>query len=437
AKCHSLGEQKISLGPQLSDIGLRTAAKHLVASMVVPDAHITEGFSQLVVETTEGAIHSGVLVEESGLALTIGLPTAERLVLRKEQIESRRTTKRSAMPSFAQSLTPPQVADIAAFLLTQKRRPAVKTKPAPPAVDSPPRVLQPKLEAGTKFGLALKSDRLTITHSNRPLADFVFHDPSVLRPYFANVHGPRGAKITRNHPPIPGRDATDHGTMHPGIWLGFGDISGVDFWRNQGRIEHVRFVAAPTATKQGVTFATESRLASPTGKPLATLTGRCTLSVRPAGWLLIWDATFHAGNREITFGDQEEMGFGARLATELTEKNGGIILNSRGTKTAKETWGKPAAWCDYSGVKDGRRTGILLMASPKNFRQSWWHNRDYGVFVANPFGRAAMKQGAKSQVLVKQGQSLRLVFAALLHDAAEFDPAVEYRHLLEVLKSNR
>ena len=27
------------------------------------------------------------------------------------------------------------------------------------------------------------------------------------------------------------------------------------------------------------------------------------------------------------------------------------------------------------------------MPAPSNFRTSWWHNRDYGVFVANPFGR--------------------------------------------------
>jgi hypothetical protein len=58
----------------------------------------------------------------------------------------------------------------------------------------------------------------------------------------------------------------------------------------------------------------------------------------------------------------------------------------------------------------------MLMASRRNFRESWWHNRDYGVFVANPFGRAAMKQGDRSSVAVAPGESLRLEFGALVHD---------------------
>ena len=67
----------------------------------------------------------------------------------------------------------------------------------------------------------------------------------ILRPYFCNVHAPGGIQVTRNHPPVAGQDATDHDTMHPGLWLAFGDINGQDFWRNKGRIEHVRFTEPP------------------------------------------------------------------------------------------------------------------------------------------------------------------------------------------------
>jgi len=129
------------------------------------------------------------------------------------------------------------------------------------------------------------------------------------------------------------------------------------------------------------------------------------------------------------------MGFGARVASECTEKNGGSLVSSSGAKTAKATWGKTAAWCDYSGTKDGQRIGITLMPGPKNFRESWWHNRDYGVFVANPFGREAMKQGAKSAVSVAKDESLRLVFGAMLHDGRKYDPAAEYQHFQETVIS--
>ena len=142
--------------------------------------------------------------------------------------------------------------------------------------------------------------------------------------------------------------------------------------------------------------------------------------------MLRWEAAFYADQHAIVFGDQEEMGFGARVASHFTEQNGGMLSSSTGKKTAKETWGQPAAWCDYSGTSGERSCGILLMASQGNFRESWWHNRDYGVFVANPFGREAMKQGARSTVTVAKGETFRIAFGALVHHHQTINLADEY-----------
>jgi hypothetical protein len=263
---------------------------------------------------------------------------------------------------------------------------------------------------------------LAITRSGDPVATYVFRDEKTLRPYFANVHAPGRVKVTRNHPPVAGVDATDHDTMHPGIWLAFGDISGEDFWRNKGRIEHVRFTEPPMVKECRLTFTTECRLRSTKSTPLCSLTNRITLMQMSNATLLIWDAIFRSEEGDFTFGDQEEMGFGARVATAITEKNGGVITSSAGLKTAKSNWGQTAMWCDYSGAMEGKRVGIMLMADPVNFRPSWWHNRDYGVFVANPFGRAAMKQGEKSAVTIKRGENFRLRFGAVIHAGSEFHP---------------
>ena len=119
------------------------------------------------------------------------------------------------------------------------------------------------------------------------------------------------------------------------------------------------------------------------------------------------------------------MGFGARVATPYTEKNGGLIRSSTGKKTAKKTWGQTANWCDYSGPKPNSG-GIMLMASHNNFRTSWWHNRNYGAFVANPFGRKAMEHGPVSSVSVAPGETLRITFGALVHDHQPFDEVAEY-----------
>lgn len=70
------------------------------------------------------------------------------------------------------------------------------------------------------------------------------------------------------------------------------------------------------------------------------------------------------------------------------------------------------------------------MPHPDNFRPSWFHNRDYGLMVANPFGRKSMNQGEPSRVVVKSGERLRLRFGVLLHSATtaqDLDLAAAYR----------
>jgi hypothetical protein len=284
--------------------------------------------------------------------------------------------------------------------------------------------------ADSGFGVRQEADRLTITHAGGPVADFVFRDDRILRPYFANLHAPGGLRVTRNHPPVEGADAVDHDTMHPGLWLAFGDINGVDFWRNKGRIQQVRFLEPPIVEQSRLRFATECRLLAPSGEALGSVTNRFELSSRAGGWLVVWEALFRSDAGPLAFGDQEEMGFGVRVATAITEKNGGQIRNSAGQGTARTTWGQPAAWCDYSGVIGERRAGVLLMADPANFRASWWHNRNYGLMVANPFGREAMRQGPQSSILVPRGETFRVRFAALAYDAEpdeELDAAAVFR----------
>jgi len=77
------------------------------------------------------------------------------------------------------------------------------------------------------------------------------------------------------------------------------------------------------------------------------------------------------------------------------------------------------------------------MADPANFRPSWWHNRDYGLMVANPFGREAMKQGAKSAVTVKRGESLRLRFGAVIHQGRVENPGAFYQAFVAPVPGTR
>jgi hypothetical protein len=258
-----------------------------------------------------------------------------------------------------------------------------------------------------------KDGALHIQVDRKPFATYVWGDRNVRRPYFAHLHAPNGKQVTRTHPPVAGTDATDHDAMHPGLWLAFGDLGGADFWRNKGTVAHVEFVEKPKAAKDGGTFAVRNRYAAG-GRTVCEEVCRVAITVRPEGYLIDWTSEF-AGPADFHFGDQEEMGLGVRVATPLTVKNGGQILNSGGAKNEKEAWGKAADWCDYAGKVDGEEAGVALMPDPANFRRSWFHARDYGVLVANAFGRNAFTRGEKSKVVVKKGETFRLRFGILVH----------------------
>ncbi|HEX3727079.1 MAG TPA: DUF6807 family protein [Pirellulales bacterium] len=274
-----------------------------------------------------------------------------------------------------------------------------------------------------EISFATHDDRLTITVGGEPFAVYAWRDGQVRRPYFAHLHAPGRLQVTRNFPPREGQDAPDHATMHPGLWLAFGDISAGDFWRNQASVEHVEFVEKPLADGRGGGFAVRNRYVAD-GKPICDELCRIHIEPQKGATLLSWDSQF-SGSDNFYFGDQEEMGLGVRVATALAVKNGGRIVNSDGLENEAQVWGKPANWCNYGGAISGRQAGVLLMADPRNFRRSWFHARDYGLLVANPFGQKAFTGGLASQVTVSKGDTLRLRFAVLFH-AGEIDPAAAY-----------
>jgi len=267
-----------------------------------------------------------------------------------------------------------------------------------------------------QLGFVAQSDRIEITDGPLGIGSFVFIDPQVFRPYVMTLKTPSGIAVTRNHPPIPGTDAEDHATMHPGMWFAFGDINKNDFWRNQAKMVFAEWLEVPYLADGGVKFTAKFTLMDTKDQALGQLNLSIAIARRGKGYLWIWDGDFSSDTHELRFGDQEEMGLGVRLSTPLIEKNGGRLSNNEGAKTAKGTWGKQALWSDYSGVLNGDEVGILLMPSPKNFRKSWFHNRDYGLMVANAFGVQAFTKGDPSEVIVRRGETLRLIYGVLVHE---------------------
>jgi hypothetical protein len=273
-----------------------------------------------------------------------------------------------------------------------------------------------------------EQSEIEIRVGGRPIATYVFADETITRPYFCNVRAPCGELVTR---PVPlGKDdLQDHPQMHPGLWLAFGDLSDEDYWRLKAPVVHIEIVDEPRGEAGRGTFAVRNHYLAEQGRRIVCKeVSRFTFLADATTTTILWDSTFTSVGEPIVFGDQEEMGLGVRMATPIAENagQGGLLTNSAGATTARNVWGQPAAWCDYSGEVDGRPVGITIAGHPQNVRTSWWHARDYGFMAANLFGRAAMKQGERSRLEVPLGESFRLRYAVIVHDGrpgGDYDPA--------------
>jgi hypothetical protein len=259
-----------------------------------------------------------------------------------------------------------------------------------------------------------------------PVAVYCYEDERVRRPYFAHVRSTSGIQVTRNQPPIAGYDSTDHGTFHPALWMSFAELGGSDFWRNLASVKQVDFVEPPRDGIGQGSFAVHNQHLDQKDPSMGICeeTVRYTFMAHPAGYLILWDSTF-SSDKEFSFGDWEEMGLGLRVATPLRvgTKNdtnlpagNGTITDSEGRKNEAEIWGKSADWCDYSGTIADESVGMTILCHPKNFRPSWFHSRDYGMIVANPFGRQTFGKGEKSSIVVQPGEKFRLRFGILVHN---------------------
>ena len=338
ATCHEVNGAGKNFGPELSGIGSRDNAATILQSILQPNTRLVEGYRTHIVEMKDGKIYAGMALEESGLTFKLGLSAGQSVTLEKKQISTRTSAEISPMPpNFGVLMNAQQLADLTAFLVSCKDQSQASIKAS-------------ETKAGVRF--QMRNGEVTILINSQNVGTYVHNDPVTLRPFFKNIRTLSGVQVTRNHPPIEGQDDVDHASMHPGIWMAFGDISGFDFWRNRARVVHERFITKPSGGNYSGSFSVSNRFETNDSRLICRQIVTHTILYSKDGWLLTYDSEFTSPT-DFYIGDQEEMGLGARLATPLIEKNGGQLRNSADQVGANSTWGQPATWCDYSGNIDG------------------------------------------------------------------------------------
>jgi putative heme-binding domain-containing protein len=132
AKCHTLGGEGSSFGPDLNDIGRRRSAAHLRRSLLEPNAEVPQSFNAFRSDvmlpnnflyvravTRDGRNVDGVRVNEDTFSIQIREAPGRVHSLFKADLKAlHKDWGKSPMPSYADAMTSDEIDDLVAFMAT-------------------------------------------------------------------------------------------------------------------------------------------------------------------------------------------------------------------------------------------------------------------------------------------------------------------------------
>ena len=120
ASCHRIGREGSRIAPDLTDIGAVRSAGSLAESLVDPTSAMLPRNRSIRAVGNDGTVYSGRRLNEDTYTVQL-IDENERLVsLVKDDLSEYIVITTSPMPSYAETLTEQERADVLAFLLTLK-----------------------------------------------------------------------------------------------------------------------------------------------------------------------------------------------------------------------------------------------------------------------------------------------------------------------------
>jgi putative heme-binding domain-containing protein len=122
ARCHRVGGQGSRMAPDLSDIGVARSAGSLLRSLTDPTSQMMPINRPVRIVTRDGRTINGRRLNEDTYTVQL-IDDQEKLVsLTKSDLREYTILTVSPMPSYRDRLTPDEIADVVAYLLSLKGR---------------------------------------------------------------------------------------------------------------------------------------------------------------------------------------------------------------------------------------------------------------------------------------------------------------------------
>jgi len=120
-KCHAVAGQGGNVGPDLTGVAIKYNKAQIIESVLYPSKQIESGYEQTIIRTKDGNVQAGVVRRETDAEVTLYDSSANKIVVRKADIDVRKTSKVSVMPEGLQAgMSHQQFADLIAYLMSLK-----------------------------------------------------------------------------------------------------------------------------------------------------------------------------------------------------------------------------------------------------------------------------------------------------------------------------
>lgn len=290
--------------------------------------------------------------------------------------------------------------------------------------------------------LAKESNRIVVKVGDRPFTDYYFAADDTgpyVRPYFYPVRAADGTEVTSDQTRLRKTAPKSDHPHHRSLWVAQGDMNGVDHWGTIGadapKQQHLGFSRFGNDS-----FVEELAWEGKDQKPALRETRTVKFSVLEDGSRAIdLTSTYTPAAGEVTFGDTKEAGLCAvRVAKPISDAP--TLTNAKGQTGEKNTWGKPADWCDISGQIGGKPYGVAVLDHPANPRHpSTWHVREYGLLAANIFGLHEFdksRPAGAGKLTIKPGESVTFRYRVIIHqgDAKAVNLDAKYQDFAKAAK---
>src|SRR5258708_5767621 len=117
-QCHRVGSKGSGIGPDLTRVGRQRSLKYLRASVVTPDSDITPGYGTVKVVQKDGKTISGVERSLDNFSVQLIDLSGKYHSFVREDVTSITREQRSLMPSYEKVLTPSEMDDLLAYLVS-------------------------------------------------------------------------------------------------------------------------------------------------------------------------------------------------------------------------------------------------------------------------------------------------------------------------------